>query len=249
METPTSPYMPAGPGQRWLIRTDRGALHLIESENELAELVRLGRVTGTTPVYAVADGPRPFGEVPDLALALSKAVSSEPPSVRHDRRSPERAKLSEELAVLNLPIEEDVEYDDEEPRRRWPKRLAAVVILAAVAVVGYPFVAPHVATWRSLAVSRLTHRNHASRTASVARQEPAATRPSAAIDPASAEAPVASAPSVAIAPTAAAPSVPLAATTVIAVTADSEQGENPAGNRKRHKSARHSSRHHTPSKR
>lgn len=249
-EAPTRAYERADPGQRWLIQTDEGELQLVENERELAELVRWGRVTSTTSVYAVGDGPRAFGEIPELARVMSKEVSSEPPS-RRDRRSPERAMLSEELAVLNLPLEGDVEYIGEKPAGRWPKRLAAVVALAAVAVVGYPLVAPRWGAWRSLAVSRLTHRSGAPEPVAAARKEPAPAQPSAAIEPSQAKGTVAAAPtgaSASPAAAAAAPPPPLAASTVTVLTVTPDHaGSAPAGQKPRHGARRHRSRHHAPS--
>jgi hypothetical protein len=54
-----------------------------------------------------------------------------------ETRSPERAKLSEELAVLNRPLEGEVEYYDEAPRWRATWVFAAVLLLAAIGCAGY----------------------------------------------------------------------------------------------------------------
>jgi hypothetical protein len=151
---PTSPYRSAEPGQRWLIQVDGGEFQLVESERELAELVRLGEVTEATPVYAVGDGPRALGEIPELARLMGQrrtAASSDPPV----RRSPERAKLSEELAILNRPLDDEIEYYDEAPVRRWPRRVTFLIVLAAGVFGGYLFLAPRFSTLRSTGMTRL----------------------------------------------------------------------------------------------
>ena len=66
---------------------------------------------------------------------------SEPPIRRPHRRletrSPERVKLSEELAVLNRPLENEVEYYDEVPRGRAKTVLVTVLVLASLGATGY----------------------------------------------------------------------------------------------------------------
>jgi hypothetical protein len=126
----------------------------VESEEELAELARLGRVTPKTPVYSVGDGPRALGEIPDLAGLVGWPVSSEPP-IRLERRSPERAMLSEELAILDRPLDDDIEYYDAVPVRRWPRNLAILLALAAGALGAYFLVLPRFPSWRSSAMARL----------------------------------------------------------------------------------------------
>jgi hypothetical protein len=133
---------------------DDGEFQLVETETELVELLGMGRVTSTTPLYAVGDGPRTIREIPELAHLMSKVVSSEP-AIRRHRRSPERAMLSEELAILNRPLEDEVEYYDETPSRRWPKRVAFVTAFAAAVIGAHLFAVPQSSAWRSLAVSRL----------------------------------------------------------------------------------------------
>jgi hypothetical protein len=140
--------------RRWLLQIDQ-ELRLIESEQQLATLLRLGRVTSATPVYEIAAIPRPLGDVAELARLLPEPLVSEPP-IRVDHRSRERALLSEELAVLNRPLEDDVEYYDEVPVRRWPKRLAVTLVLAAAALGAYPLVASRLGVWRALATTRLS---------------------------------------------------------------------------------------------
>src|SRR5437763_12976772 len=91
-ESPTAPHRSVEGGPRWLIQVDGGEFQLVETERELAELARMGRVTGSTPVYTVVDGPRPLGEVSDLVTFVPRIVSSEPP-IRLVHRSPEHATL------------------------------------------------------------------------------------------------------------------------------------------------------------
>lgn len=50
--------------------------------------------------------------------------------------------LSEELAILNRPLADDIEYYDEEPVRRWPRRVPFVIAFVAAAGVAYLFAAP-----------------------------------------------------------------------------------------------------------
>jgi hypothetical protein len=126
----------------------------VESERELAELARLGRVTGGTPVYTVVGGPRPLGEISDLVTFAARPVISEPP-VRRERRSPEREMLSAELAILDRPLEDEVEYVDAVPVRRWPRFVALVLALAAGALGAYFLVLPRFPNWRSSAMARL----------------------------------------------------------------------------------------------
>jgi hypothetical protein len=66
---------------------------------------------------------------------------SEPP-IRQPRfqvetRSPERVKLSEELAVLNRPLEDEVEYYDEVPPSRAKPAFAVVMVLVALGGASY----------------------------------------------------------------------------------------------------------------
>jgi hypothetical protein len=150
---PTIPHRSVGHGQRWLIQVEGGEFQLVESERELAELARLGRVTASTPVYPVGDGPRPLGEIPDLAGFVGGPVLSEPP-IRLERRSPERAMLSEELAILNRPLEDEIEYYDEIPVRRWPRRVAIVLALAAGVLGACLFVLPRFPGLRSSVTAR-----------------------------------------------------------------------------------------------
>jgi hypothetical protein len=127
--------------QLWLIEIAGCEIHLVGSDAELRNLLRRRPVTGETQVYEVGARPRALQNVPELARLLPQAADSEPPIRRpHPRvetRSPERAKLSEELAVLNRPLEDDVEYDDEVGRSRAKPLFAAVMFVAALAGAGY----------------------------------------------------------------------------------------------------------------
>ena len=119
----------------------------------------------------------PFGGKPQLgapiAIGISRAAEwSEPPirppepldrnapvrgesPIPSDYRSPERAMLSQELAILNRPLEDEIEYYDEVPHRRWPKRIPIVLALAAAAGVAYLFAAPRLGAKRSAPIARL----------------------------------------------------------------------------------------------
>jgi hypothetical protein len=61
------------------------------------------------------------------------------PQVHAETRSPERVKLSEELAILNRPLEGEVEYYDAVPRSRAKPVFAAVMVLAVIGGAGYLF--------------------------------------------------------------------------------------------------------------
>ena len=76
-----------------------------------------------------------------LAASGVNEEESEPPirrpHLQMETRSPERVKLSEELAILNRPLEDEVEYYDEVPPSRAKPALAVVAALAALAGAGY----------------------------------------------------------------------------------------------------------------
>jgi hypothetical protein len=59
------------------------------------------------------------------------------PHLQVETRSPERVKLSEELAILNRPLEDEVEYYDEAPPSRAKPVFAVVAVLAAIGGAGY----------------------------------------------------------------------------------------------------------------
>jgi hypothetical protein len=84
----------------------------------------------------------PFAGTLHLGATLVNGSSESEPPVSPAPRSHAREMLSQELAVLNLPLEDEIEYYDEAPVRRWPKRLAVFAAFAAVAGVVYLFVAP-----------------------------------------------------------------------------------------------------------
>jgi hypothetical protein len=234
-------------GQRWLIQVEGGEFQLVESERELAELLHMGRVSAATRVYEVGAGPHALGDIPRLAHFFPDAVASEPPPVRRDRRSPERALLSEELAVLNRPLEEEIEYYDELPPRRWPRRLGAALVLAVVALASYPLLASHAGRWRTSAETRLKQFLGPPKLAMEPAHQVAAAVPSP-----SASADVAKAP-VKIAPVAPAPVAPPAAVltavtdirgeSTIVVAAGGQASEADA-TRSSHARRRHASRHH-----
>jgi hypothetical protein len=75
----------------------------------------------------------------------AKVDEFEPPPIRQpqfqvETRSPERIKLSEELAVLDRPLEEEIEYYDPVPRSR-AKPVVAVVMVLALGGAGYSLLA------------------------------------------------------------------------------------------------------------
>jgi hypothetical protein len=89
------------------------------------------------------------------AKPVAKVEESEPP-IRQPRlqvetRSPERIKLSEELAVLNRPLADEVEYYDEVPRSRAQPVFAAVMVLAVIGGAGYLFGQRHRADHNAVA--------------------------------------------------------------------------------------------------
>jgi hypothetical protein len=125
----------AGP-RRWLIEIAGGESHLVGSDEELRDLVRRRQVTGETRVYEIGAGPHALRSIPELAHLLPDAEESEPPIRRPhlqlETRSPERIKLSEELAILDRPLEDEIEYYDEAPRSRAKPALVVLMILAAL---------------------------------------------------------------------------------------------------------------------
>jgi tetratricopeptide (TPR) repeat protein len=118
-----------------LIEVAGGDLRVVDGEAGLRDLVAHGLLTPETRVYEVGPGPRPAGEIPALARWLPEAETSEPPPVRAGFRSPERALLSEELAVLNRPLEDEEEFYEELPRSRL-RLVVTVAMLFGVAGLG-----------------------------------------------------------------------------------------------------------------
>ena len=125
--------------RRWLIEIAPGDIHLVGSRTELSHLLRRRPVTGETRVYEVGAGPRALRDIPELARLLPQGEDSEPPirprPVPEETRSPERVKLSEELAVLNRPLEGEIEYYDV-PGSRAKRMFAAVMVLAVLGGAG-----------------------------------------------------------------------------------------------------------------
>jgi hypothetical protein len=103
-------------------------------------------VTAETQVYEIGAGPRALRDIPELARLLAQIEDSEPPirqrHVRLETRSPERVKLSEELAVLNRPLADEIEYYDEVPRWRGSRVLVVLLVLAALGCAGYLLFGP-----------------------------------------------------------------------------------------------------------
>lgn len=116
--------------RRWVIDVPGVGLRLVHDEKEIRTLIQQGRISLDTRLYKVAAAARRLADIPEL-VALLPAFESEPP-VRNEGRSAERALLSEELAVLNRPLEGDVEYYDDVPRSRWRAFAVALAVLASV---------------------------------------------------------------------------------------------------------------------
>jgi hypothetical protein len=220
--------MSAYPNQRWLIQTDEGDLLLIDDEDHLAQLLGSGRVTGTASVYEVGPGPRTLAQVPDLARVLSKAVSSEPPP-RHVRRSPEHAALSDELSLLDRPLDYEIEYYDP-PGKRWVRWVALLVGLAAASFGAYVFALPRYPELRSLVMTRLIR--PVSEAAHLASSPPAP--PAAAPAPAPAAAPVPAPIGPAAIQTSPPPAPPAEAAPAAAPEAPAAEADEPVHPAKRH---------------
>jgi len=129
--------------RRWLVQVEGGGFRLVEGDARLHDLVRQQQVTLQSQVYEISSGPRAVGDVLEAAQLLPPEPESEPPirqpQLRAETRSPERVKLSEELALLNRPLEDEVEYYDEVPRGRTKTLFAAAMVVAALGGAGYPF--------------------------------------------------------------------------------------------------------------
>jgi hypothetical protein len=208
-----------------LIQTDGGGLLLVEGEEKLAQLLGSGEVTGTAAVYEVGAGPRALAEIPGMARVMSAVVPSGTP--RRPVRRSERDLLSEELKVLDRPIDYEIEYYDEKPPRRWPKRVALTMGLLAAAAGAYFFV-PRVPQLQSLAIARLIRPAPPPPAVAAALPEPS---------PAPVAPPVAAAPPPPVAPAPPSESPPAADEPPPVAEAE----EKPTHSPKRH----HSSRHHS----
>jgi hypothetical protein len=121
-------------GRRWLFQIGP-ELHLVTTDEELRDLAQRARLTPDTPIYKVG-APQPLVDVPELSVLLMEGSESEPP-VRLDRRLHERAQLSEELAILNRPLVDDVEYYEALPRSGFRRAVGVLTVLALIAGGGY----------------------------------------------------------------------------------------------------------------
>src|SRR5512143_3405929 len=90
--------------RRWLVQIDGRGLRLVESDAELRDLVRHRRVTFHSRLYEVRSTSCTVADVLAVAPLLPSEPESEPP-IRADTRSLERIRLSEELAILDRPLE------------------------------------------------------------------------------------------------------------------------------------------------
>ena len=122
--------------RRWLIEVADGGLRLVEDEAGLRDLVSRGLLTSRTRVYEVGEGPYTAEEIPALARLLADAEAAAP-LMRASFRSLERARFSEELAILNRPLEDDETFYDDPPRWRIKPFVAALAILALAGGAAY----------------------------------------------------------------------------------------------------------------
>jgi hypothetical protein len=67
------------------------------------------------------------------------AAAAEPPRARKDTLQ----RFNDEMAVLERPLENDVEYVDEKPPRRWGKAFAFAATVAVVGIGGSLLISHH----------------------------------------------------------------------------------------------------------
>ncbi|HEY7373345.1 MAG TPA: hypothetical protein VIF57_14375 [Polyangia bacterium] len=223
--------------RRWLIVIAPGDVHLAGSEAELRKLLNDRPVTPETQVYEVGAGPRALREIPELARLLPQIEDSEPPirqrRARAETRSPERVKLSEELAVLNRPLPEEIEYYDEVPRGNGKRALAALMLLAALGGAGYLLAQRHGGDDSAAASAAVVP---AQAPAAEPAQAPAAVpaqAPAAEPVPAQAQAAVPARARAPVAPIAAPPATEAASSTPAALLAPDPEGDPPLPPRRR----------------
>jgi tetratricopeptide (TPR) repeat protein len=167
--------------RRWLVQTDAGELHLVDGETELRDLVRRQQVTFRSRLYEVSFASRTVADVLAVARPLPSEPDSEPP-VRADTRSLERIRLSEELALLDRPLEDEVEYYDEVPRSRAKAVLGVAAVLALLGGGAYKLLPQHLHLLRSIDVARAPD-GDTSATARAAASAPVRTPAPAAVAP------------------------------------------------------------------
>ena len=120
--------------KRWVIEGAGGTPKVVGGADEVRDLLDQGRITADSRVYEIVTAPRRLRDVLELRAVLAEPLSSEPP-VR-GAWSDERAQLSEELAILDRPLDDDVEYYDE-PTGSRPKRVALGILALVIAGLGF----------------------------------------------------------------------------------------------------------------
>jgi hypothetical protein len=136
MLAPRSSIQAGKSRRRWLIELVDGNLRLVEDEAGLRDLVARGLLTRESRVYEVGDGPHTSAEIPGLARLLADAETAGRVT-RTSFRSLERARLSEELAILNRPLEDEEIFYEELPRSRIRPLVAVLAIFALAGGAGY----------------------------------------------------------------------------------------------------------------
>ena len=125
----------ASDDRRWVIVGTSGSPKLVGESAEVRDLMDQGRITADSCVYEVTAAPRRLRDVPELRYLVAELLSSEPP-VRQTHWSSERADFSEELAILDRPLDDEVEYLDERPPSRG-RGIKLLLMVMAVAGVGF----------------------------------------------------------------------------------------------------------------
>ena len=121
--------------KRWVIEGAGGSPKVVGSADEVRDLLDQGRISADSRVYEIVTAPRRLRDVPELRAVLAEPLSSEPP-VRHGAWSDERAQLSEELAILDRPLDDAIEYYDE-PTGSRPKRVVVGILALVIAGLGF----------------------------------------------------------------------------------------------------------------
>jgi len=122
--------------RRWLVEIVGGDLRLAEDEAGLRDLVARGLLAPQSRIYEVGDGPHASADIPALAHLFADAEITGP-LTRASLRSLERARLSEELAILNRPLEDEEPFYEELPRSRIRPIVAALALLVLAGGAGY----------------------------------------------------------------------------------------------------------------
>jgi hypothetical protein len=159
-----------GAPRRWLIEGTSGAAKVVSHATEVRDLLDQGRIGLDSRVYEITGEGRALRDIDAFAAALGLDFTSEPP-VR-DHRSAERAQLSEELAILDRPLESDVEYfDPPRPRRKALRALLVLALVTGAAVAGGFAARAHAPWLRALAPARAVAAEASAPPAAVPRPE------------------------------------------------------------------------------